>query len=98
MFERRLKILLLILVLATSALVVRAFQIQVIQRDDWRKKASESMTHIEYTDTTRGRIVDRLGRTLAGSVLRQVPLGPRQSPNRQGSRRKLFQRCRIRRL
>ena len=42
MFERRLKIFLLILLIATGVLVLRAMQLQVLGRDHWRKQAVEA--------------------------------------------------------
>ncbi len=61
MFERRLKVLLFILLLACAALAIRAFQIQLLQRDLWRKQATELMKRGEFIETTRGTIFDRNG-------------------------------------
>ncbi len=65
MFERRLKILLVGIAAITLLLVLRSGQLQVINGDAWRKKASESMQRPTLVETTRGRILDFRGRELA---------------------------------
>lgn len=65
MFERRLKIFLLILGLAVGGLLVRAAQLQIVERDYWKKQASEELKKVKYLETDRGAIVDRKGRELA---------------------------------
>ena len=65
MFERRLKIFLLILGLAVGGLLVRAAQLQIVQRDYWKKEASDELKKVKYLETDRGAIVDRKGRELA---------------------------------
>src|SRR5208337_5280585 len=65
MFERRLKILLFILLVASAALAIRAAQIQIVQHNLWRKQATEIMKRGEFIETTRGSILDRHGQTLA---------------------------------
>jgi len=65
MFERRLKILLFILLVASAALAIRAGQIQIIQHNLWRRQATEIMKRGEFIETTRGSILDRRGQTLA---------------------------------
>ncbi len=59
MFERRLKVLLALLLVACAALAMRATQIQVFQHDQWRKEAAELMKRGEFIETTRGTIFDR---------------------------------------
>lgn len=61
MFERRLKILLFILLVACGALAIRAAQIQLLQHDLWRRQATEIMKRAEFIETTRGTILDRNG-------------------------------------
>jgi penicillin-binding protein 2 len=58
MFERRLKLFLGLLVLVTAVLVVRAAQLQIVQREDWAAKAVSLNTHSRTTETWRGRILD----------------------------------------
>lgn len=65
MFERRLKILLIILLLCSAALAIRAAQIQIVKHDFWLAKAGQLMNRDEFVETTRGRILDIKGRTLA---------------------------------
>ncbi len=65
MFQRRLKILLTILVLVTGLLLLRAFQIQVVQADHWRQRAADSMKRPQLLETVRGRILDLKGTPLA---------------------------------
>jgi penicillin-binding protein 2 len=65
MFERRLKILLFVLLVACGGLAIRAGQIQILQHNLWRKQASEIMKRGEFIETTRGSILDRRGQTLA---------------------------------
>lgn len=65
MFENRLKTLLAFLVLVCAVLMLRAFQLQVVQKSDWDAEAERSMRTENLIDTTRGRILDRKGRVLA---------------------------------
>lgn len=65
MFERRLKIFLLILGLAVGGLLVRAAQLQIVQRDYWKREASDELKKVHYLETDRGAIVDCKGRELA---------------------------------
>src|SRR5436190_14769493 len=65
MFERRIKIFLAILIVFAVLLLVRALQVQVLQRNDWSKEAIRVMTRPELIDTSRGRILDRKGRPIA---------------------------------
>jgi len=65
MFERRLRIILWTLLLATAGLIARAGQIQLIQKDRWTSEAADLLTRRQLIDTTRGRILDFKGRELA---------------------------------
>jgi penicillin-binding protein 2 len=65
MFERRLKILLGIIIAVSVVLLGRAVQMQVLQVDHWRSEAADMMQHIGHTETQRGKILDRNGRPLA---------------------------------
>src|SRR3954463_4710035 len=65
MFERRLKIFLGFLCAITLVLVVRAMQVQVVQRDRWRKAAAETMKRSQLIETVRGRLLDRHGNVIA---------------------------------
>jgi penicillin-binding protein 2 len=65
MFERRLKILLGIIIAVSVVLLGRAVQMQVLQVDHWRNEAADMMQHIGHTETQRGRILDRNGHPLA---------------------------------
>jgi penicillin-binding protein 2 len=65
MFERRLKILLFLLCLASGALALRAAQLQWWQHGYWVAQASKMMRQSELIETTRGRILDRNGAVLA---------------------------------
>jgi penicillin-binding protein 2 len=65
MFQRRLKAFLFFLLLASGLLTLRAAQIQLIQRNYWRQRATELRKRWEPVETTRGAIRDRLGRILA---------------------------------
>lgn len=65
MFERRLKIFLFILCLASGALALRAAQLQWWQRQYWQGEASKMMRRSELIETMRGKILDRNGVVLA---------------------------------
>lgn len=65
MFERRLKILLGILAVIVVALLARAAQLQMGQRDYWQQEAADSLTRLRFLETTRGSILDWRGRELA---------------------------------
>ena len=65
MFERRLKIFLILLSVFCSALALCAAQIQWVQHDYWQQQSATLMTQWQLIDTTRGSILDRNGRKLA---------------------------------
>src|SRR5688500_3673010 len=65
MFERRLKMFLVVLFFMTLVLVGRAMQLQVFGREYWRERAGEVMRRSSMVETTRGRILDRQGRPVA---------------------------------
>jgi penicillin-binding protein 2 len=65
MFERRLKIYLLILAAGVCGLLCRAAQLQFFQRDYWRHEAADTLRKVRYLDTDRGPILDCKGRELA---------------------------------
>ena len=66
MFERRLKIVLGLLVLSGLVLFGRAFTVQVLGRDQWARAEQRITTRPpELTETTRGRILDVRGTPLA---------------------------------
>ncbi|HEY0010051.1 MAG TPA: penicillin-binding transpeptidase domain-containing protein [Tepidisphaeraceae bacterium] len=65
MFERRLRILLVLLTLFTAVLVVRAFAIQVVGRSHWAAESESALQDKTLLATTRGRLLDARGRELA---------------------------------
>lgn len=65
MFERRLKIFLGILCGMTFVLMLRAAQVQVLETDQWRKAAADSMTRSSLIETVRGSILDVNGEVIA---------------------------------
>jgi len=65
MFERRLKIFLLILMCLTAALLLRAAQVQVVSGAYWRAQAEEVMKRPQLVETVRGRLLDLRGREIA---------------------------------
>ncbi|MDP9173386.1 MAG: penicillin-binding transpeptidase domain-containing protein [Planctomycetota bacterium] len=65
MFERRLKIFLTLLLVASSGLVLRAVQIQWVQHDLWTEAAKKTLRQSLRVDTTRGQILDRNNQVLA---------------------------------
>ncbi len=64
MYQRRLKIFLLFLLLFTIALMVRAAQMQVVDHSTWVAAAAELLKTAQITQTTRGRILDFTGKTV----------------------------------
>jgi penicillin-binding protein 2 len=65
MFERRLKIFLIVMLAATLGLLVRAAKIQVVGHAKWEAEAAKmSLVHTDK-ETTRGQILDAKGRVLA---------------------------------
>jgi cell division protein FtsI/penicillin-binding protein 2 len=60
MFERRLKILLGILVMLTALVLLRAAHVQIVNGEHWRRQAINSMKRSQLVDTVRGRILDRM--------------------------------------
>lgn len=68
MFERRVRIVLVVMVLACAALLVRAGQVQISQGDQWRQVAQESMRRSRFTEAPRGSILDVRGNPIAEDV------------------------------
>lgn len=68
MFERRVRIVLFVLVAAALALLARAAQVQIVQAGVWRALAGDTLRRGAVTETTRGRILDVKGRVLAADV------------------------------
>jgi len=68
MFERRLKIFLVLLCLITLFLVGRAMQIQVFGSGYWKDQAATAMKRHQLVETTRGPILDYKGRSIAIDV------------------------------
>src|SRR4051794_34094138 len=65
MFERRLKIFLSIICAMAAVMLIRAVQLQVAQRAQWKELAAKLMNRTTRVDTPRGRIFDRRGRKIA---------------------------------
>ncbi len=65
MFERRLKIFLMVLMVVTAVIALKAAHIQVVEHEYWTERAADSMKRTIYVETTRGRILDRNGEELA---------------------------------
>ena len=65
MFERRLRILLYLIALMGAALMARAAQIQLFEKNRWVAEASKLTTRRTLLETTRGRVVDVHGVVLA---------------------------------
>jgi penicillin-binding protein 2 len=67
-FERRLSIVLGLMATVAAVLVGRVFQVQVISHRDWVKQANGVLTKTQFTETTRGRILDIHGQEMAIDV------------------------------
>lgn len=65
MFERRLKIILAMLVLGSALLAARAAQLQILDRVQYASDARDLMKQREFVETNRGNILDFKGRILA---------------------------------
>src|SRR6185437_11048392 len=65
MFERRLKIFLLILAMVVILLISRTVQVQIVQAKYWNHQANEAMKLTHLVETTRGNVYDRNGNVLA---------------------------------
>lgn len=65
MFERRLKIILLIPVACGIVLVARLFQLQIVRGDEYERLAGESLVSPrQFLPPLRGRLLDQFGRVL----------------------------------
>ena len=65
MFERRLRIVLLIPILCGMVLVTRLFQLQVVQGEAYQQEADEALVAPrQFLPPLRGRILDRFGENL----------------------------------
>ena len=65
MFERRLKILLGIILGFTLVLILRAGWLQVVRAEEYRQKAADAGKRVSAIETIRGAIKDFKGRTVA---------------------------------
>ncbi len=65
MFERRLKIFLILVAAMVLVLMGRAAQVQIIHRGYWKSQAAEAMKRTHLVDTSRGAVADRKGNVLA---------------------------------
>lgn len=65
MFERRLKIFLILMFVVTIVIALKAAHIQIVEHDHWTERAERLRTRTIYVETTRGRILDRKGEELA---------------------------------
>jgi penicillin-binding protein 2 len=65
MFERRLKIFFGIMVAMVGVLLLRSAHVQIVQAEDWKKQADDSLRQSEMLATVRGKITDRHGKVLA---------------------------------
>jgi len=68
MFDRRLKIFLIVVFGITLVLMARALQIQVVQHADWVERGKKVLIRPQLVETVRGRILDVKGRVLAEDV------------------------------
>ncbi|MFQ5423704.1 MAG: penicillin-binding transpeptidase domain-containing protein [Phycisphaerae bacterium] len=65
MFERRLKILLMVPVICGSIVLARLYQLQVVHGESYRRQAQAALVSPRrFLPPLRGRILDRYGRTL----------------------------------
>ena len=65
MFERRLKIFLMVILMMAFVIVLRAAQVQLLQSEQWKTKAEAGRVRDTLVDAPRGRILDRHGRPIA---------------------------------
>ncbi len=66
LFERRLKVVLIVFVAGWAIVALRLFQLQVLQADHYRAEAQRRLIKYQKTlEPMRGRILDRNGRVLA---------------------------------
>src|SRR5687768_12759151 len=68
MFERRLKVILVLLFVVTGILLLRAMHLQILTKDEWTKRADDAMRRPQSIETVRGRIVDYMGKVVAADV------------------------------
>ena len=64
MFQRRITVILLVIIIAFLVLELKLFSLQVIQGSYYRQEAQRRSTRIELISALRGRILDRRGRVL----------------------------------
>ena len=70
MFERRLRLFLLLVFILGLVLAVRAATVQVFGRDHWSALAASNAERVQYLSAKRGDLVDIRGRILATDVTR----------------------------
>ncbi len=68
MFERRLRIFIVILFLGGLLLIARAAQVQIVDADDWLAEANSSAERVSYLDAPRGDLIDIRGKIIARDV------------------------------
>ncbi|MBI4539675.1 MAG: PASTA domain-containing protein [Gemmatimonadetes bacterium] len=83
---RRRRVILLGWTLASVALVVRAFQLQVLEWEEWRARAAQQQRKTLEVPAPRGAILDRDGVALALShEIYRVAVAPRELEDAEGA-------------
>ena len=89
---RRRRFLLVGIVLATLFMIGRAAQLQLVQNEDWRARASDQHATQSVLPAARGTIYDRDGVPLAASnEAFRINIAPREVKDREALARKLAQ-------
>lgn len=96
MFERRLRIFLVIIFVGALLLAARAAQVQIVDADEWLAEANASAERVTYLDAPRGDLLDVQGRIIARDVptfeacvnYRALPLNPNPAWLRQEASRR----------
>lgn len=70
--QNRSKLVLGVLILGFSVVVVRAFQLQLVNADQWEVRADNRFTRGREIPATRGRVLDRNGQVIASSVQEEM--------------------------
>ncbi len=65
MYERRIKIFMLVILLGGLVLAARLVDLQIVNGREYRRRAEEYLQYTELTRAQRGQIMDRRGRILA---------------------------------
>ena len=94
-YDRRLKVLLALMIVGVAVLLIRLIDLQLIRGGSYRAAAEEKLNWVELLPTVRGRLLDRRGKILAEDqpcFELRLPYAMMKGPGRTESDRRFYAR------